>query len=134
MKQLLLILLFVGSSLQLISAQSTTPVASSDPVLLEFVVKSHKPIIVNPGRPKAPAVLPTPPEVTLAGNVLTFISPHADFALYLLDKDDDVCYEITVPSSVDMIVFPSTIEGDYQLCLDNGGKYIFCAEISIMVV
>lgn len=84
----------------------------------------------NP-QPKSPECPPKAPEATLEGNVLTFISSHDDYTLTLIDEDDEVAYEVTVPSTVSVVILPATLTGNYELQLDYGGNYYFYCDIEL---
>lgn len=98
---------------------------------LEFSVS----IIKNTGTgnpfPKSPALLPEPPEATLVGNVLTFISTHDAYTLTLIDENGEVAYEVTVPSTVNVVVLSPSLTGDFELLLDSGGSYYFYCDIEL---
>ena len=82
-------------------------------------------------QPKSPELPPDAPEATLEDNVLTFTSAHDDYTLTLLDEDGEVAYQTSVPSSVSIVVLPSTLTGDFELQLDYGGNYYFYCDIAL---
>ena len=82
-------------------------------------------------QPKSPETPPDAPEATLEDNVLTFTSAHDDYTLTLLDEDSEVAYQTVVPSSVSIVVLPTTLTGDFELQLDYGGNYYFYCDIEL---
>ena len=85
----------------------------------------------NNPQPKSPEKPPVAPEATLEGNILTFESAHDSYTLTLIDEDSEVAYEVTVPSTVSVVVLPATLTGNYELQLDYGGSYYFYCDIEL---
>ena len=81
--------------------------------------------------PKSPVLPPEAPEATLQGNILTFTSTHDDYTLTLLDEDGEVVYQAVVPSTVNVVVLPTTLSGEFELQLDYGGNFYFYCEIEL---
>lgn len=98
---------------------------------IEWEVGRTQPLSGGKPVPKSPEQIPETPEATLEGNVLTFISSHDDYTLTLIDADDEVAYEVTVPSTVSVVILPATLTGDYELQLDYGGNYYFYCDIEL---
>ena len=48
---------------------------------------------------------------------------HDDYTLTVINEDEEVAYEVIVPSTVCVVVFPSSLTGDYELQLDYGGNF-----------
>ena len=94
-------------------AQSTTPSTPSNPTKLEFEVKVYTPVVTKP-RPKAPAKLPTPPDATLSEIILTFLDSHAEYTLYIIDKEGEEVYEAFIPENASTITLPSDLSGEYE--------------------
>ena len=118
MKRILLTL-FACVTIFMAHAQSTTPSTPSNPTKLEFEVKVYTPVVTKP-RPKAPAKLPTPPEATLDGNILTFTEAHVDYTLYIIDEDGEEVYETLIPENTSTITLPSYLSGEFELQLVTG--------------
>ena len=118
MKRILLTL-FACVTIFMAHAQSTTPSTPSNPTKLEFEVKVYTPVVTKP-RPKAPAKLPTPPEATLDGNILTFTEAHAEYTLYIIDEDGEEVYETHIPENTSTITLPSYLSGEFELQLVTG--------------
>jgi len=79
--------------------------------------------------PKSPV---NPPQATLDDHVLTFTTSHADYTLTLLDVDGEAVYTTYVSSSVNVVVLPATLTGNYELRLTpNASNYYFYGEISL---
>jgi len=77
--------------------------------------------------PKSPN---DPPTATLEDNMLTFTSEHADYTLTLLDEEGETIYTTYVSSSVNVVVLPATLTGNYELRLiPDTGNYYFYGEI-----
>ena len=55
----------------------------------------------------------------------------ADYTLELIDENDTVVYSTYVPSSVNVVVLPSTLSGNFELRLYPGGSYYFYGYISL---
>lgn len=123
MKKLLLLLAVLCCSFSFANAQGI--------MQLEFSVEIYKPVGTGPGHPKSPELPPDAPNATLDGNVLTFTSSHEDYMLTLLDEDGEVAYQTSVPSSVSIVVLPTTLSGDFELQLDYGGDYYFYCDIAL---
>ena len=83
---------------------------------------------IHPGGPKTPILVPT---VTLDGYTLFIDGNHADYTLELIDENDTVVYSTFVPSTVSVVVLPSTLSGNYELRLYPGGSYYFYGYISL---
>ena len=77
--------------------------------------------------PKSPV---NPPQATLDDHVLTFTTSHADYTLTLLDGEGETIYTTYVSSSVNVVVLPATLTGNYELRLiPDAGNYYFYGEI-----
>jgi len=100
-------------------------------VNLEFSVEIIKGIGIGNPFPKSPVLPPEAPEATQEGNVLTFTSTHDDYTLTLLDEDGEVAYQAVVPSTVNVVVLPTTLSGEFELQLDYGGNFYFYCEIEL---
>lgn len=98
---------------------------------LTFIVEHVHTGGANNPLPKSPELPPDAPEATLEDNVLTFTSAHDDYTLTLLDEDGEVAYQTSVPSSVSIVVLPTTLSGDFELQLDYGGNYYFYCDIAL---
>ena len=98
---------------------------------LTFIVEHVNTGGTNNPLPKSPELPPDAPEATLEDNVLTFTSAHDDYTLTLLDEDGEVAYQTSVPSSVSIVVLPTTLSGDFELQLDYGGDYYFYCDIEL---
>ena len=81
-----------------------------------------------PGNPKTPVLVPT---VSIDGYTLYIDDYHADYTLELIDENDTVVYSTFVPSSVNVVVLPSTLSGNFELHLYPGGSYYFYGYISL---
>lgn len=81
--------------------------------------------------PKAPALPPEVPSVTLEGNILMFTSEHDDYTLTVINEAEEVIYEVIVPSTVYVVFLPSSLTGDYELQLDYGGNFYFYCGITL---
>ena len=81
--------------------------------------------------PKSPVLPPEAPEATLENNVLTFTSTHDDYTLTLLDEDGEVAYQVVVPSTVNIVVLPTTLSGEFELQLSSGDNYYFYCDIEL---
>ena len=69
-----------------------------------------------------------PINVDLTNGILTFVNGnYCDYALILLDEDDEVAYAAAVPAGTSTVVFPSWLQGNYKLCLvpDNSAYYYY---------
>ena len=121
-KVLLFIALFCG-----LSAFAGNGIVS----YLDFTVSIIKNTGIGNPYPKSPELPPEAPEATLEDNVLTFTSAHDDYTLTLLDEDGEVAYQTVVPSSVSIVMLPTTLSGDFELQLDYGGNYYFYCDINL---
>ena len=81
-----------------------------------------------PGHQKTPIIVPT---VSLDGYTLYIDDSHADYTLELIDENDMVVYTTFVPSTVSVVVLPSTLSGNFELRLYPGGSYYFYGYISL---
>lgn len=83
---------------------------------------------VNP-LPKSPV---NPPSATLDGYTMTFDFSHPAYTLTLIDEDDEVAYQVTVPANVSVVYLPATLSGDYELQLyPDNSVYYFYAPITL---
>ena len=79
--------------------------------------------------PKSPV---NPPQATLDDHVLTFTTSHADYTLTLLDEEGEAIYTTYVSSSVNVVVLPATLTGNYELRLiPDTGDYYYYSEIEL---
>ena len=120
------VLLFIAI-LCCLSAKATDGLISR----LDFSVGIIKGSGLGNQQPKDPTYYPEVPEATLEENVLTFESAHDSYTLVLINENNEVAYEVTVPSSVSVVVFPATLTGDYELQLDYGGNFYFYCDINL---
>lgn len=98
------------------------------PTILNFYVRPIKPIGTGKPIPRSPIQTPA---VEQDGHTLYFETGHADFTLLLIEEDSDEAYEVSIPSSVDIIVLPSTLSGDYELRLfSEGSTYYFYCDVT----
>lgn len=81
--------------------------------------------------PKSPALPPEAPEATLEDNVLTFTSTHDAYTLTLIDEDGEVAYQVVVPSTINIVVLPTTLSGEYELQLSSDTNYYFYCSIEL---
>jgi len=81
--------------------------------------------------PKSPALPPEAPEATLEDNVLTFTSAHDAYTLTLIDEDGEVAYQVVVPSTVNIVVLPTTLSGEFELQLSSDTNYYFYCGIEL---
>jgi len=82
----------------------------------------------NPAGGKAPVIVPS---AMLDGHTLYIDGYHADYTLELIDENDTVVYTTFVPSTVSVVVLPSTLSGNFELRLYPGGDYYFYGYISL---
>ena len=83
---------------------------------------------IHPGGYKTPVLVPT---VSIDGYTLYIDDSHADYTLELIDENDTVVYSTFVPSTVSVVVLPSTLSGNFELRLYPGGSYYFYGYISL---
>ena len=76
----------------------------------------------GPGSPKTPVCIPY---LDITGHIATFEANHPDFTLSIIDENDNIVYSVYVPSSVTTVNLPSTLSGDYKLCLYPDGSTIY---------
>ena len=81
-----------------------------------------------PGSEKSPILIPT---VSIDGYTLSIYGISTDYTLELVDENDTVVYSTIVPSTVNVVVLPATLSGDYELRLYPGGSYYFYGYISL---
>lgn len=70
--------------------------------------------------PRGPVLVP---EVSLEDYVLTFSTPCYSYTLELLDGDGEVVYTTIINSTT--VNLPSTLSGNYELCLYPDGSNIY---------
>lgn len=58
-----------------------------------------------------------PPSVSYDGYTLYINSSHPDCTVQLVDEEDIVVYEVFVDADTNVIIFPSTLTGEYRLNL-----------------
>ncbi len=68
---------------------------------------------LNGGMPHAPIKLPS---VYIDEHILSVIGTHPDYLVRIVDNND-VLYETQMPSTVNNIILPSALSGDYQIQL-----------------
>ncbi|WP_288279916.1 hypothetical protein [uncultured Prevotella sp.] len=122
MKKIILIIAFLCSMSLFANEQGVSNLNFSVGYVVKTGTRPH---------PKAPALPPDVPDVTLEGNILTFTSEHDDYTLTVINEDEEVAYEVIVPSTVCVVVFPSSLTGDYELQLDYGGNFYFYCGITL---
>ena len=82
----------------------------------------------HPVSEKTPIVVPT---ISIDGYTLFLDGLNTDYTLELIDENDTVVYSTFVPSTVSVVVLPSTLSGNYELRLYPGGSYYFYGYISL---
>ena len=80
------------------------------------------------GNTKSPLLKPTG---SIDGYTLFIDGINTDYTLELVDANDAVVYSTIVPSTVSVVVLPSTLSGNYELRLYPGGSYYFYGYISL---
>jgi hypothetical protein len=70
-----------------------------------------------------------PPYLEMEGRTLYFDTDHAAFTVMLVDEDEQVVYQVAVPSTVDEIELPSTLSGVFELQIYDGTDYYFYCDI-----
>lgn len=122
MKKIILIFAFLCSMSLFANEQGVSNLNFSVGYVVKTGTRPH---------PKAPALPPEVPSVTLEGNILMFTSEHDDYTLTMINEDEEVAYEVIVPSTVCVVVLPSSLTGDYELQLDYGGNFYFYCGITL---
>lgn len=122
MKKIVIALLLCMLSL---SAFCQSPVTSGGTPIEWQVKKTDNPVKGGGPVHKAPAKLPTPPEATLACNLLTFLDSHDEYTLYIIGEDGEEVYEAPVPENISTITLPSDLSGEFELQLVSGDWCFF---------
>lgn len=104
----------------------TTNAQTPQSVPLAFSMERVKTYPTGKPNPRSPL---TPPYVEMDDHTLYFETGHAAFTLVLLDEDGEEAYEVSVPNTVDVLVLPSTLVGNYELQLYDGSEYYFYCDI-----
>ena len=73
---------------------------------------------------------PRPWYITQDDYTLTMPAFEDDFTLELLDEDGVVVYSVYVPAGTTLIVLPSALSGDFELCL-VGDTYYYRGYITL---
>jgi hypothetical protein len=72
-----------------------------------------------------------PPKVSIDDYTLYINSEHPDYILTLVDEDGEVTYQTFVPASVNVVILPATLTGDFELRLYFCTSYYFYGYISL---
>lgn len=113
-------------ALALLYCMSTMAVLPFNMPRLHFSMGIYDPTEIGNPYPRTPIC---PPNVGINNHTLYFETGHAAFTLVLLDEDGEEAYEVSVPSTVDVLVLPSTLVGNYELQLYDGSEYYFYCDI-----
>lgn len=81
---------------------------------------------LNGGMPHAPIKLPS---VYIDEHILSVIGTHPDYLVRIVDNND-VLYETQMPSTVNNIILPSTLSGNFQVQLICG-NWMFYGRITL---
>lgn len=119
-KKLMMMAMILFASIT-VNAQQVNP-----HVQLALVAELVKNVPIGSTIPRSPL---TPPYVEMDDHTLYFETGHAAFTLVLLDEDGEEAYEVSVPNTVDVLVLPSTLVGNYELQLYDGSEYYFYCDI-----
>lgn len=126
MKKLILYILFCVTCLHTYSQINNNPLTK-----IKWDIGYTQPWGGAKPFPKSPVLPPKVPEATIEGNVISFISAHKDYTLTLLDKNGEVTYQATIPSTVSVAVLPSNLSGTFVLQLDYGGNFYFFCDVEL---
>ena len=93
---------------------------------LPLTVGIVKPVGQGIPRPRTPILAPN---VAIDGHTVYFDTDHVAFTVMLVDEDEQVVYQVVVPSTVDEIELPSTLSGVFELQIYDGTDYYFYCDI-----
>ena len=71
-----------------------------------------------------------PPKASMSDHTLHIQTAHPDYPILLLSSDETVVFESYIPSSVNEILLPSYLTGNYKLQLQSG-RFSFTGEIEL---
>ena len=120
MKQLIM---FIALVLGMLSFQSFNTMTIRPLDLTVGIIK------IKPGGTSMPRNPVIPPIVAIDGHTVYFDTDHAAFTVMLVDEDEQVVYQVAVPSTVDEIELPSTLSGVFELQIYDGTDYYFYCDI-----
>ncbi|MBR1933412.1 MAG: hypothetical protein IJ841_06980 [Prevotella sp.] len=106
----------------------TSSIVNAVPTVLSLQVGITDPTIIFGGRPKAPASIP---HIEIEGSTILFTTSCDGYSLSLVDETGEEAYSITIPDGCDTLELPSTLIGDYEIRLSNGGSYYFYGFITL---
>lgn len=125
MKKLCLIFTLLFTVL---AAQSYNPFNPGMLLRLDLRVQIINP---RPGGSPFPRSPICPPTVEMYDHTLYFEADHPTYTLVLVDEDGEEAYEVTIPSTMEEVELPSTLVGEYELQLYDGGEFYFYCDIEL---
>lgn len=126
MRKIIFALLLCMISLSAFSLPSTT-----ENVRIQWQIKQNDNPITGGGViRKTPATYPIPPKAILSGHVLTFEGTHAEYTLFIIDKDGEEIYDLFIPENTSTIALPFYLSGEYELQIILG-YYCFYGYIEL---
>lgn len=118
----------------LLGSVFTLRVSAFDPELLPMqpVQILFETYYIDPTSPvtvpqKSPVLVP---EVLIDNHTLIFNTSCDGCTLRLVNEDDEVDYEIVIPTNTNSLILPSTLEGNYEIQIVLG-NWCFCGEIEL---
>lgn len=128
MKKILILI----SLLSIIAVTGYSENKSSIEVLgeeVELVAERINPTNGQLPRPRTPIAVPT---ISLDNHDIYFYDIDFNLSLCILDSEDNVIYSTFVTADTPVVILPSTLSGDYKLCLyPEGCSYYFYGYISL---
>lgn len=85
---------------------------------IDFSLSYVDPHSTDPGPNRGPVLVP---EVSIDGYTLLFGTPCDGSVLRLLDEDGYVVYSTVIPTGTTTLPLPTTLSGDYELQIIQGG-------------
>lgn len=111
-------------------SSTADPLPEPEQVILQ--VGWEDPTIGQGDHPRSPI---QPPRASLDDYTLNISGVHSGYTLYLIDDSSEsptIIYMTSIPAGINVVVLPSTLSGNYKLCLyPEGCSYYFYGDIEL---
>jgi len=97
-------------------------------VRIQWTVRYEQPIGGGIPTPKSPVQGPV---VSIDGHTLYLYDVTDDVTLQIFDENENEVCTLYVPAGTTSVALPTTLEGEYQIQLHNGGIYYFLGFITL---
>lgn len=90
----------------------------------EVPIKFEK-ILVGSGGNQNPRTPENIPVIYLNGNTLLLSTSCDGYTLQIVDKAENICYELVIPMGTNELVLPNNLSGEYELRIIQGNTLYY---------